>query len=90
MDRENGFDMLKERIVVVNRFDIRGDEAGLPIVAMNNVRLPSEPFQCLENAAAEEDETDIVIGVVFFTFGVRVHSRALEHLFICEKIDLDF
>src|SRR5208283_3924524 len=90
MDGEDGFDMLKERIVVVNRFDVRGDEAGLPIVAMNDVRLPPEPLQRLKNAAAEEDEADIVIRVVFFTVGTRIDPRPLVHLFICEEIDLNF
>ena len=90
MDGEDGFDVLKERIVVVNRFDVRGDEAGLPIVAMNDVRLPPEPLQRLKNAAAEKDEADIVIRVVFFTVGARIDSGPLVHLLICEEIDLNF
>ncbi len=88
MDGEDGADIPVERIVLVDRPDICGNEARGPVVAMDDVGLPPESLEDFENAAAEEDKPLVVVRVILLRVRVNVQSRPSEQVRVVEEIRL--
>ena len=89
VDREDGLDGLEKRILIENRLQIGRDKPRLPIVAMDDIWLPAEPPQCLEHAAAEENEPFVVVLVIFSSHRALVDAVAAEVVGVVEEVDLD-
>jgi len=65
MNGEYSLHRFEERIRHAHGFEVCGDEARLPIVAMDDIRLPSKPFQGLNHTATKENEPFVVVFIVF-------------------------
>ncbi len=89
MDREDRLHSCKKWIAAVERFEIGGDQPGLPVVAVDNVWLPTEAFQGLQNTSTEEDKPLVIVCVVLVRVGVAIESAAVKQGLIIKKIDLD-
>src|SRR5262249_27266188 len=90
VDREDRGELAEARRVAVERAEVDGDEAGLPVIAVNDLWPPGAPprlpdqRQRFEPAAAEEDKALAVVPVV--AVGRPVEALAVEVLVVTEKV----
>src|SRR5262249_59141909 len=83
VDREERGQPAEVRIVAIERAQVDRDEAGLPIVAMDDLRLPALPAsvskvqQALQPAPAEEDEALAIVPVVAVARPVELLSAVV-------------
>lgn len=89
VDGENGLDILKKRVVCVHRLQVCRDKPALPIVAMDDVRLPAESLERFENPTAEKNEALVVVFVILFSFRALVETIPTEIVVVIEKVYLD-
>jgi len=57
---------------------------------VDDVWLPAETLQCLEHAAAEENEPFVVVFIIFPTDRTLVNTVSAEIVGVVEEVDLDF
>ena len=89
MNSENGLDVLKEGIARMQSLQVRGDQACLPVVAVDDVGLPSEPLQSLDHSVTKENESLVIVLVVLLAHRALVNPVPSEVFLIVQKIDLD-
>jgi hypothetical protein len=87
MDGEYGSRMGKKRVLLVDRFEIGGDQSGLPFVMVDDIRGEPTVLAKDENGFGEEDETFCVIKVI--TFGRAVEIFPVKELFPANEINWD-
>jgi hypothetical protein len=87
MDGEYGSGMGKEKVVMVDRFEISRDQSGLPLMMMDDIRGEPHALTKNENGSGEEYETFRIVKVV--TFGCAVEIFSVEELFPADEIDRD-
>src|ERR1041385_4110235 len=88
----NGVDDLRaveERIVLILTLEQRRYEAALPVVAMNDVRLPAKPLAELDRRLRVHQEALVVVGVIFAGRGIDIEPQALEILFTFQHVHLN-
>jgi hypothetical protein len=79
--------MGKERIDLVDRFEIGGDQSGLPFMMMDDIRgEPHVPTKG-ENGFGEEDEALCIVEII--AFGCAVEKFPVKELFSTDEIDRD-
>ena len=89
MDRKDGLNRLQERLVFKNCLQVSGNKARLPIVAVYNIRLPTEVLQRFEYAPGKKNEPFVVVLIIFFGGRTLINTIAPEISFIVEKINLN-
>jgi hypothetical protein len=79
--------MGEKRIVLVNRFEIGGDQTGLPFMMVDDIR--GEPYVLTkgENGFGEEDEALCIVEII--AFGCAVEIFPVKELFSTDEIDWD-
>jgi len=87
VNREYSLGVLEKRIVLVSGLQVEGNEARDPIVAMNDVRCPSQFPDSLDHSLAKEDRTLIVV-FVEFVFLIVEHGLPVEIVFVVDKVYL--
>ena len=65
VDGEDRLDVPEEGIVLVDGLEIGRDESALPVVAVDDLRLPLEALERFQDAAAKENKPFVVVGKVF-------------------------
>src|SRR5690606_39086776 len=89
VDGEDRLGILEQRIVLISGFQIQRDEAGDPVVAVNDIRGPSEFPYRFNNALAEEDRPLVVV-LIELVFLVVEYRLAVEIVLVIDKIYLKF
>ena len=87
MDREYCSRMGKKRIDVVNRFEIGGDQSGLPFMMVEDVRGKSDMLAKVESSLGEEDEALGIVEVIAFRCAVEVFP--VKELLPADEINRD-
>src|SRR4030042_1060292 len=87
MDGEYGSRMGKKRVLLVDRFEIGGDQSGLPFMMVEDIRGEPTVLTKDENGFGEEDETFRIIKVI--TFGRAVEIFPVKELFPANEINWD-
>src|SRR5262245_11963722 len=76
VDGEDGRHAIERGIVGVERLQIDGKEPGLPVVRVKDVGPVTAASTELEDGAAEEGETELVVAEV--SLGIAVDSLTVE------------
>ena len=78
VDREHARDAAQRGIAPVEGLQVDGDETGLPVVGMEDVRPLPAAAEVLQGRAREEREAQAVVGVVPVDRGPVVEGRVLD------------
>ena len=89
MNSKNRLYIPEKIIGRINRFKKQRDKAGMPVMAVNNVRLPPQALQGLEHTNIEKNHLFNASFQITFIKDVRKETVALEIFFVVEKICLD-
>ena len=84
MDREERSDAVEESVFPGQCLQVQREEAGLPVIAVDDVRAPADCFQPCQDGAAEERES---LGVVVVVRAIAVQVVATEQVVLRRQID---
>src|SRR5205823_6286865 len=87
MDRKDRGRAAEERVGPVRGLQIRGDQACLPVVAVDHVRGEGNELAEFERRAAEKSEALVVVRIVLSALAIKPGPS--EILLILDKIDGD-
>jgi hypothetical protein len=87
MNGEGRSGMGKERMVLVDRFEIGRDQSGLPFMMVDNIRRKLHMLTKAEDSPGEEDETFRIVEVI--AFGCAVKIFPVKELFPTDEINRD-
>src|SRR5579883_893552 len=79
MNGIDGGSIGKKGIVMVDGMHPVRDYAGMPVVAVNDIRRPVQCAHCLQRAAAENDKTFPIIGIAIDVLAIKV-ARRVDHI----------
>ena len=85
MDRQYGFHAVEERVVGIDRFQIDGNQTGLPIMEMNDSRSEVKLTRCLQHRPTEKGKPLIIVGEVLFSVMMKIETAAVEVMGIADE-----
>src|SRR5687768_8432851 len=80
VDRQDGTRAVEELVPLVDRLQIEGDEPGLPVIAMEDLRRPSHTLAALDCGARQEGIAQILVAVLGVDLPPRVEPGTVYHI----------